>query len=126
MKRTISQLEEARDFGQAVVETISEPVAVLTSDFRARNANDAFASLFHLTRQTIHDRSLFETMRDHDGIREVRKQLDGVIPTGAGLTDYKVRVDLPGVGPTTLLVSGRRIVTGTRSYPLILLSLRVV
>jgi two-component system CheB/CheR fusion protein len=126
MKRTISQLEEAKVFSQAVIETIAEPMAVLTGDFRVRNANDAFARLFHLTRESIQDRSLFDAMRDNAGIREVRKQLDGVIPDGAGLTDYKVSVDVPGVGPSTLLVSGRRIVTGTRSYPLILLSLRVV
>jgi two-component system, chemotaxis family, CheB/CheR fusion protein len=126
MKRTIEQLQEARNYAQAVIETSPEPRAVLTSDFKIKSANDSLAKLLGTTSERLLERSIFDVVRDHEGIREVRKRLEQVIPSGTSLTNFEVCVDLPGTGSTPLSISGRQIVTADRSYPLILLSLRTV
>jgi two-component system, chemotaxis family, CheB/CheR fusion protein len=124
MKRTIVQVEEARDFAQAVIESVPEPLAVLTPEFRIRSANEAFTQLFRTSLDSIQDRSFFDLARDHDGIRQVRNLLEGLLPNGGSLTNHEARLDLPIIGPTPLLITGRQIVAGSRSYPLIVLSLR--
>lgn len=126
MKRTISQLEEARDFAQAVIESAPEPLAVLTSDLRVKAANDAFARALRTTRDSILDRSLFDSVRDHGAMKELRTALEGILPNRASLTDYKVSMDLPALGASQFLIDARPIVSGTRSYPMILLSLRSI
>ena len=124
MKRTIGALEEARDFARAVISSAPEPLAVLTSDLRVTAANDAFARALHADLDAIVERSLFESVRDHGAMKELRTALEGILPTANGLTDYEVRMELPEIGARRFLIDARQIVSGTRSYPMILLSIR--
>jgi two-component system, chemotaxis family, CheB/CheR fusion protein len=126
MKRTISELEEARDFAQAVTENNREPVAVLNGEFRIKVANEAFYRLFRTTREYAQDRSFFETVQDNGKLGTLRHALEGILPTSERLTDFEVQMDLAGAGMTRLLVNAQQIGRGQqRTYPLILLSLRL-
>jgi two-component system CheB/CheR fusion protein len=124
MKRTISAMEEARDFARAVIQSAPDPMAVLTSDLRVTAANDALARALHLPREALLDRSFFEAVRDPRAMKDLRQALGGILPTNTRLTDYKVTMELPEVGVWKFLLDARPIVSGTRSYPMILLSLR--
>ena len=126
MKRTIAQVEEARDFAQAVIESTSEPLAVLTTELRISVANDAFAAFFHTTVDGIQGRPLAEVARDHSTAKKLRTILEGILPTNGRLTDYPLQLDISGLGPTQVFVNARQIARGTRSYPLIVLSFRFV
>ena len=57
-------------------------------------------------------------------MKELRAELDGIIPTRGSLTDREVQIDIPGAGSKRLLVNARQVISGSRNYPLILLSLR--
>jgi two-component system CheB/CheR fusion protein len=125
LKRTISALEEARDFAHAVIASAPVPAAVLSSELRVQSANDAFAQLFRMTRENIVDRSFFEVVRDHGELKEFRTALAGILPSNAGLTDYEVSMQLPEAGVSRLVIDARPIASATRSYPMILLSMRL-
>jgi two-component system, chemotaxis family, CheB/CheR fusion protein len=125
LKRTIADAEEARDFAQAVVQSTPEPLAILTKDLRVRTANDAFARLFRTTPEKIEACPFFDLATDQAAMKDLRKALEGVLPTNASLTEYETRIDLPAAGSARLLVNARRISSAKRSYPLILLSLRI-
>jgi two-component system CheB/CheR fusion protein len=125
MKRTISALEEARDFAQAVIETTHEPMAALDAQLRIKIANDAFCRLFRTTREQMQERLFLDAV--HDCARDVgdfRNTLERVLPGGENLTDHPVEIDLPDAGPTRLTINARQIASGSRSYPMILLSLQ--
>jgi two-component system CheB/CheR fusion protein len=124
MKRTISALEEARDFAQAVIESAREPMAAVNEQLRITTANAAFCRLFKTTHEDAEKRLLFEVIDREKKMPELRTALEGILPTGGSLTDHEVRVELPDEGSMRLLASARAIASGSRSYPLILLSLR--
>jgi two-component system CheB/CheR fusion protein len=124
MKRTISALEEARDFAHAVIVSAPEPMAVLSSDLRIKATNDAFARELRLSREAMLDRSLPEVLHDGDASKNLRTALTGILPKNAHLTNHEVRMEFPGAGTCRFLIDARPITSGTRTYPMILLSLR--
>jgi two-component system CheB/CheR fusion protein len=122
MKRTMADLEEARNLAQAVMESTREALAVLTAELRIQNANDAFYSLFHISREQAENRSFFEVVHGPDGLAEFRNALSGILPTGGSLTTERVCIELPGAGPTGFLFNARPVSSGIKMYPLYLLT----
>jgi two-component system CheB/CheR fusion protein len=125
MKRIAGAMEEARDFAEAVIHSARDPMAVLTSDLRIKSANDALARALHMTREAILERSFFDAIRDPRAMKNLRSALEGVLPTRNSLTDYEVSMELPAVGVRRFLIDARAIKSQTRTYAMILLSLRV-
>jgi two-component system, chemotaxis family, CheB/CheR fusion protein len=124
IKVTMAQLQETRDFAEAIVETTPEPLAALTADLRIKSANEAFYRLFKTTKERAQEHSFFEAVNEPGKLGDLRRALEGILPMSAGLTNHQVGIDLPGTGPTQLLISVRHIACGPRSYPLLLLTLR--
>jgi two-component system CheB/CheR fusion protein len=124
LKRTLAEAEESRNFAQAVIDTTREPIVALTADLRIKNANDAFFRLFKTTRDRAENHSFFEAVNDGERLIELRRVLEGILPTKGSLTNYEVNIDLPGRGLTAFTINVRQIASSVRTYPLILLSLR--
>jgi two-component system, chemotaxis family, CheB/CheR fusion protein len=124
MKRTIAELEEARDFARAVIVSAPEAMAVLTSDLRIVAANDAFAQSLRASSDGMVDRPLPEILHDPDARKNLRRALEGILPKNARLKSYEVSMELPGAGTCRFLIDARQITSGTRVYPMILLSIR--
>jgi two-component system, chemotaxis family, CheB/CheR fusion protein len=124
MKRTISALEEARDFSQAVVESTREPLAVLDAQLCIQVANDAFFRLFATSREHTRHRPVFDILHDRGRIGEFRSALEGIFPGGASLTAHEIEIELTPGRPSRLVIDARQIASGSRSYPLILVSIR--
>lgn len=124
IKRAMAELEAARNLAQAVIETMEDPVVVLTSDLKIKSANHAFYSLFRSSRERAENRLLIELLHAPGGLEELQKTLAGILPDASGnLTFQHIVVDIPGVGSTPLELSVRQIVGGAQAYPLILLSI---
>jgi two-component system CheB/CheR fusion protein len=124
MKQTIAELEEVRDFAQAVIESTHEPMLVLNTDLRIKNANDAFHRLFGTTRDRALGQPLFEAINNVGQPDQLRVALDGVLSNHTGLQEHEIQLVLPQTGTTRLLVTARQVASGARTYPLIVLSLR--
>jgi two-component system CheB/CheR fusion protein len=122
MKRTLAEVEEARNLAQAVIETTREPLVVLTAGLRIQSANEAFYRFFHMTRESAAAQSIFAVVHEPGKQEVLKSALEGVLPSSKNLNDYEIRIDLPGTGPTTVLVNLRQIASAIRTYPLILLS----
>jgi len=122
MKRTMADLEEARNLAEAVMESTREAIVVLNAELRIQNANDAFCSLFHISREQTESRSFFEVVHGPDGLAEFRKALSGILPTRGSLTTERVCIELPGTGPTGFLFNARPVSSGIKTYPLYLLT----
>jgi two-component system, chemotaxis family, CheB/CheR fusion protein len=124
LKRTAAEAEEARKLAEAVIETTREPLAALTSDLKVQSANEAFYQLFNTSKERIENRSFFEAVNSPETLDPLRRALEGIIPTKQSLLNYEVGIDLPGTGPTALVINMRQIASSVRTYPLILLSVR--
>jgi two-component system, chemotaxis family, CheB/CheR fusion protein len=124
LKRAVGEAEEARKLAEAVIETTREPLAALTADLKIQSANDAFYQLFNTSNERLENRSFFEAVNSPETLGSLRRALEGIIPTKQSLLNYEVGIDLPGTGPTALVINMRQIASSVRTYPLILLSVR--
>ncbi|MGE5646304.1 MAG: PAS domain-containing protein [Acidobacteriota bacterium] len=66
LKRSLEQTQEARDFAQAVVETAAEPMIVLDSDRRIRQANAAFYEMAQVSPEEAAGNRLEQVLRGDD------------------------------------------------------------
>jgi len=124
IKRAMAEVEEARNIAQAVIETTREPLAALTPDLRIRSANEAFYRLFKTTRERAENHSFFDVVNEPEKLGVLRSELEKILPNKQSLLNYEVGVDLPGTGPTALVINVWQIASAARTYPLILLSIR--
>jgi two-component system CheB/CheR fusion protein len=124
MKRTMSELVEMRDFAEAVIESTADPMVALDVNLRVKKANSAFYRLFKTTKERAEGNPFFDAFKESEAASVLRAQLEGILPTHSRLTNHEVQIDLPGSGPTRLVINVHEIASGTRTYPLILLTLR--
>lgn len=103
------QLREAKLFAENIVETLHEPLVVLTPDLRIRLANPAFCATFAVREEEVLGCRLYELNEGHWDIAELRALLESVLPENKLFTDYKVTHDFGRLGERVLLVNGRRL-----------------
>src|SRR5207249_7416815 len=56
--RALERAEHARDFAEAIVETVQHPLLVLDGDLRIQRASTAFFKVFQVSREETHGRVL--------------------------------------------------------------------
>ncbi len=113
------QLQEARGYAEAIVETIREPLLVLDEGLRVQSANRAFYQSFQVTPTDTNQHLLFELGNGQWNIPSLRTLLMEVLLTNRVLTDYEIEQTFPGIGHKTMLLNARSMEHG----PLILLAI---
>jgi two-component system, chemotaxis family, CheB/CheR fusion protein len=78
-KRASDAADEARVFAEAIVETIRQPLLVLTGDLRVKSANQAFFDQFHVRPQETTGRLVHELGNGQWDIPRLRMLLDEVL-----------------------------------------------
>ena len=108
-KRAEETFEKAQKYTQGIVETIREPLIVLTPDLRVISANHSFYETFHVTREETEGRFVY-SLADHAwDIPSLRELLEEIIPQNAYFNDFEVDHDFPVIGRRIILLNARRI-----------------
>ena len=122
MKRAEQKADVKREFFEAIVQTVREPLLVLDSELRIVSANEAFYRTFATqARQTV-GLAVYELGDGQWDIPELRRLLEEVLPHDTVITDFKVRGDFPRIGPREFSLSARRIQSVEKEPEMILLS----
>ena len=103
------QLVSLRNYSEAIVKTIREPLIILDKNFRIRSVNPAFYSYFKTTEPELESRSLFDLGKGHWDIPELRAMLEKVLPEKQNIKEYKVRAHFSGIGERVLLINATQI-----------------
>jgi two-component system, chemotaxis family, CheB/CheR fusion protein len=114
-----AQLHTAREYADAIVETIREPLLVLDADLRVQGANPAFYQFFQVEPAHTEHRLLFTLEDNQWDIPALRTLLEELLPTNHAFTDYTMTYTFPRIGHKTLLLNAHRI----DHVPLILLAM---
>ncbi len=117
-------LRRARDYSQAIVETVRIPLLLLNGELRVRAANRAFCEHFKTTRPVIEDRPLLEL--DHGAWKnaELRSALLDAVSGEREVVGFRLRTTLQQLGQRTLVINARRLIADTANAPdLLLLSI---
>jgi len=104
------QVKEAQDYAEAIVETVREPLIVLSEDLRVQRANVAFYQFFHVTPQETEGHTLDELGDGQWNSPHLRTLLEQVLSTHQSFRDFEVAHNFPRIGVKTMLLNARRIV----------------
>lgn len=114
-----AQAQEAREFAEAIVETVREPLLVLDAELRVQRANRAFYRYFQVEPADTERCRIFELGEGQWNIPALRKLLEELLPTNHAFADYEVEHTFPSIGHRILLLNAQRI----DHVPLILLAM---
>ena len=116
-------LREALDYAQSVVETVREPLLVLTGDLKVVSANKSFYQTFQVNPQETEGRFIYDLGNRQWDIPKLRKLLEEIIPENTIFEGFEVDHFFPAIGRKTMLLNARRIEQKGKRAHLILLAI---
>jgi nitrogen-specific signal transduction histidine kinase len=102
-------LREAKDATEQIVETVREPLLVLTPDFRVQSANPAFYQLFQVRPAETEGQLIYQLGNGQWDIPALHTLLEEILPQNTVFNDYEVTHDFEHIGPRTILLNARRL-----------------
>ena len=109
IKRSLEQARNARNFAEAVIDTVREPLAVLDHNFRIETVNRSFHQMFHLSTEQVAGQLLFEAGGEMWDFPKVHELLESNAAGGPRLEDLEIEHDFKGIGWKTMLLNARKI-----------------
>jgi signal transduction histidine kinase len=109
LRHQVVALQMAQDVAMQIVETVRDPLLVLTPDFRVQVANLAFYQLFHVSPVETEGQYLYQLGNGQWDISELRRLLEDILSQNTVFNDYVVTHDFERIGPRTLLLNARRL-----------------
>lgn len=124
-KQVSEQQRKAKEFAEAIVDTVREPLLLLDSDLRILKVNASFYEIFRVTPQETEHRFLYRIGNEQWNIPKLRVLLENSLANSRGeVRDFEVEHEFPGIGHKIMLVNARRISESSPSRePLILLAI---
>ena len=117
------QVTEARDYAEAIITTVREPLLVLDKNLRVRTANDSFYKVFRVTEQETEEQHIYELGNKQWNIPSLRSQLEKTLSEKTKFTDFKVAQSFPAIGERVMLLNAREISGQMGKEKLILLAI---
>jgi formate hydrogenlyase transcriptional activator len=122
-KQAEEAFEKVQRYTEGIVETIREPLIVLTPDLKVITANRSFYEIFHVTPAATEKRFVY-SISDHAwDIPALRKLLEEIVPQNAHFNDYEVDHEFPVIGRRRMLLNARRIYREGKGTEMILLAI---
>jgi two-component system CheB/CheR fusion protein len=122
-KRASEQLDYARQYADAIVQTVREPLLVLDERLRGVSANRAFYRTFRVSPGQTLGHVLFELGDRQWNIPVLRTLLGRVASDGESFDDVEVEHDFGTLGRRVMCLNARRIASERNGPPLILLAI---
>ncbi len=116
------QLKTARNYAEAIIETVREPLLVLNADLCVMRANTSFYHTFHMTAQETEQKYLYNLQNGQWKNEQLRTLLEEILPQNHAFQDFELDTTFPFIGHRTMLLNARRIVHEQEHEPLILLA----
>ncbi len=121
-KRANDRLKVARNYADAIIETVPGPLLVLDGELRVKRATSAFCAQFHVAAGTVEGELLYDLGNGQWNIPALRALLEEVLPTNSRVSDFKVEHVFPKIGKKTMLLNARRIASAKGDEPVIVLA----
>jgi formate hydrogenlyase transcriptional activator len=123
LKRAEETFERVQKYAESIVETIREPLIVLTPDLKVISANHSFYGTFQVTPEETEGRFVY-SLGDHAwDIPSLRQLLEEIISQNAHFNGFKVEHEFPMIGRRTMILNARRIYQEGKGTDRILLAI---
>ena len=125
LKRSQAEAIEARDYAEAIVATVREPLIILDGELRVVTANVAFYRTFGVQPAETQERLVYELGDQQWDIPALRSLLEEVLPREQAFEGLEVQHVFPQIGQKTMLLNARGLYRANRAS-LILLAIEDV
>ncbi|TCN58865.1 PAS domain S-box protein [Flavobacterium circumlabens] len=117
------EINTSKNYTEAIVATLREPIVVLDNKLIIKNINRAFSKKYNITKEEAAGRPIYE-IQNHlfDNIK-MRDMLEKVLQEKTQLDDYEMSVNLLPYGESIMLLNARQVTYETSEKQLILLAI---
>jgi PAS domain S-box-containing protein len=122
-KRAEETFMEAQKYAESIVETICEPLVVLTGDLRVTSANRSFYQTFKVMPEETEGQFIYNIGNRQWDIPALREFLEEIIPKNTHFNNFEVDHEFPVIGRKKMLLNARRIHREDKSTDMILLAI---
>ena len=105
LKRHAATLELARNYAEAIVETVQTSLVVLNADLRVNTVNRSYCETFQVSKSETEQSSLFELGNGQWNIPQLRSMLEEVLSNNHQIQDFEVEHEFERVGRKTMLLN---------------------
>jgi len=109
LKSTQAAIAAARDYAEAIVETVRNPLLALSGDLRVRSANSAFYETFGISAADTTGRLVYDLVDGQWNIPPLRTLLEELVPNRQQIDDYEIALEVPRLGTRCMMLNARRI-----------------
>ena len=117
------EINDARNYADAIITTVREPLIILNRHLQIRTANQSFFMGFGGCAVQKEGKLLYEIGNHQWDIPELRTLLRDIIPKQVEVTDFEVTLPFPLLGERTMLLNASLIKREIDREPLILLAI---
>ncbi|MCC5630310.1 PAS domain-containing protein [Nostoc sphaeroides CHAB 2801] len=110
LKRNAESLEQARNYAEAIVETVQVPLIVLDSDFRVNKANRSFYETFQVSPSETAQSLIFELGNGQWNLPGLRSLLEDILANDTTIQNLEVEHRFEQIGQKTMLLNGWKII----------------
>ncbi|HVP79463.1 MAG TPA: chemotaxis protein CheB [Thermodesulfobacteriota bacterium] len=126
LKRSLEQARESRDYAEAIVETVREPLIILDKNLHVKTANRSFYQTFQTSPGETEGHLIYELGNHQWDIPDLRKLLDDILPRDTSFQDFEIEHEFPAIGVRTMRLNARRIAQNHGGMQMILLAIEDV
>jgi diguanylate cyclase (GGDEF)-like protein/PAS domain S-box-containing protein len=122
-KHLETEIQDAREYAENIVETVREPLVVLNSDLKVLTANHSFYDTFKVTPEETIGNFIYDLGNGQWDIPLLRVLVEKILPHDTVINDYEVEHDFIDIGRKTILLNARQIYRENIGSRIILLAM---
>lgn len=117
------QIREARNYAEAIITTISQPLLVLDKHLHVKTANNAFYKTFSVNEQETEGVLIYELGNKQWDIPQLRVLLERILPQKTKFAELEIAHHFQHIGERVMLLNAREMIRQHNSERLILLAI---
>jgi len=118
------QVTAAKDYAEAIIANIHEPLLVLDKHLRIKTANNAFYRTFRVNEKETEEVLIYDLGNKQWDIPELRTLLEKILPEKSVFNEFEVKHTFSTIGERIMLLNAREVINKNSSEKLILLSIQ--
>jgi two-component system CheB/CheR fusion protein len=119
----IDASKRGRDFAEAIVETVREPLVILDHNLKVVKANKAFYAAYQTAPDETAHRLIYDLGNGQWNIPKLRELLENILPAHAKFEGFEVDHEFEQVGRKVMLLNAREIFDANAQTRTILLAI---
>ena len=119
-----TEIQDAREFAENIVETVREPLVVLSCDLKILTANHSFYDTFKVTPEETIGNFIYDLGNRQWDIPQLRLLFEEILPHDTVINDYEVEHAFPKIGRKIVLLNARQIFRKNIGSHIILLAMK--